>query len=416
MAVPKANATFGEAIGVAFDSLRKSKMRSFLTLLGIILATSTLISVMSVINGMDVVIATQISDMGSDGFTVRQYSILGRMDPKKFRDMLRRNPPLRREEFDFVRSRATLLRDIGMERSRSIPVRYGNDQVEGVSLTGCTANMAAINNTQAAEGRFFSDIEDNRRMPVVFIGHDFKTRFFPSVSPLGKVLQIEGRPFEIVGVAKAQGTVLGQSRDNFVTIPIQTFTKMYGERGGLAFAAQAIDQARLTRAQDEIRMLLRAFRHLGPKQEDNFGIFASDSLIQLWNQLTGVISATAIAIVSIFMVVGGVVIMNIMLAVVTERTHEIGIRKSVGARKQDILNQFLVESSTLSAAGGLIGVLIAWTIAVAVRNTTAVPMELPVTAVVVGVGLSAAVGLFFGIYPARRAAQLDPIEALRAEK
>jgi putative ABC transport system permease protein len=169
-------------------------------------------------------------------------------------------------------------------------------------------------------------------------------------------------------------------------------------------------------AQEEARMMLRAYRHLGPKDDDTFSMLTSDALLDFWNQLTGAIAATAVGVVSVFMVVGGVVIMNIMLAVVTERTHEIGIRKSVGARRQDILNQFLVESSMLSAMGGVMGVTIAWVIAVLVRNLTAVPMSVPVTAVIVGVALSATVGLFFGIYPAQRAAKLDPIEALRAEK
>jgi putative ABC transport system permease protein len=184
----------------------------------------------------------------------------------------------------------------------------------------------------------------------------------------------------------------------------------------MSYAGLALDHEHLIQAQEEARMLLRAYRQLKPKEDDNFSLVTSDAILDFWNQLTGAIAATAIAIVSVFMVVGGVVIMNIMLAVVTERTHEIGIRKSVGARRSDILNQFLVESSVLAGLGGLIGVGLAWGIAILVRSLTAVPMALPVTAVVIGVGLSAAVGLFFGIYPARRAADLDPIEALRAEK
>ena len=182
------------------------------------------------------------------------------------------------------------------------------------------------------------------------------------------------------------------------------------------YAGIAIDHEHLIQAQEEVRMLLRAFRHARPQEDDNFAIVTSDSLLNLWNQLTGAISATAIGVVSVFMVVGGVVIMNIMLAAVTERTHEIGIRKSVGARSRDILNQFLVESSLLAASGGAIGVAIAWVLAVLVRSLTPVPMSVPVTAVLVGVTLSAVVGLFFGIYPARRAAHLDPIAALRMEK
>jgi putative ABC transport system permease protein len=194
------------------------------------------------------------------------------------------------------------------------------------------------------------------------------------------------------------------------------YFKMYGSRTGIGFNAIALDPSLIHKAQDEIRMLLRAHRHLRAGEDDNFGIFASDSLLDIWQQITGVVAATAVAIVSVFMVVGGVVIMNIMLAVVTERTHEIGIRKSVGARRTDIMYQFLVESSLLSATGGLIGVLIAWVVALLVRYATPVPMVLPTSSIVLGVGLSAAVGLFFGVYPARQAAKLDPIEALRAEK
>ncbi|HOL70182.1 MAG TPA: ABC transporter permease [Bryobacteraceae bacterium] len=409
-------ASFGEAIRVAMASLRSSKLRSFLTLLGIILATTTLIAVMSVINGMNVVIATQVSDMGADGFWVRQYSMMGQISPKKWQEMMRRNPPLKREEYEFLKEHLTLVRELGMEASRSVTVRYGNEAVDWVSLSGVTPNTAVIKNVQAASGRFFTDSENRRRMYVAYIGNDFKEKFFPEVDPVGKTLQIDGLPFTIVGVAKAQGTLFGQSRDNFIMIPIETFFKIYGSRSGLGYNALAIDQEHFLQAQEEMRMLLRVYRHLRPNEEDNFGIFGADSLVQIWQQLTSVIAAAAVAVVSVFMVVGGVVIMNIMLAVVTERTHEIGIRKSVGARKQDILSQFLVESSTLAAAGGIMGVLLAWVIAVVVRNTAGVPMELPVSAVIVGVGLSTVIGLFFGIYPAKRAAELDPIEALRSEK
>ncbi len=409
-------AAFMEAVKVALTSLWSSKLRSFLTLLGVILATTTLIAVMGVIHGMDVYIAQQVSDMGASGFRVRRIGILGDVEPKKLLELLKKNPEMTREEYDFLRSHASYTQEIGMDASRGVTIRYANSEVKDVAMSGYTPNMAAISNLETETGRFFTDSENRRRAAVVVIGNDLREKFFPGVDPVGKMLTIEGRPFEVIGASKKLGSVFGQSRDNFVWIPVEMFFKMYGSRQGIGFNAIALDPSLLGKAQEEIKMLLRAHRHLRPGDDDNFGIFASDSLLEIWQQITGVIAATAVAIVSVFMVVGGVVIMNIMLAVVTERTHEIGIRKAVGARRSDILNQFLVESSVLSGTGGLMGVILAWIIAIAVRQATPVPMVLPTSSIVLGVGISAVVGLFFGVYPARRAAKLDPIEALRAEK
>jgi putative ABC transport system permease protein len=396
------------------DSLRSSKLRSFLTLLGIILSTTTLIAVMSVIHGMDVYVAETASSMGNDGFSVRRF-VPGRFDAKKFLEMLRANPQLTREEYAFVKSHVTLDREVGLAANRGTTVSYSGDSIEGVGLQGFTANGAIMTNTQIASGRFFTDIEDDRKLEVVFIGSDIKDRFFPGTDPIGKMISLDGRPFEVVGAGKPKGSVFGQSQDNYVGIPVQTFFKIYGDRNGMQYNFSAMDREHLEEAQDEVRALIRSFRHLRPQQDDTFGIQSTDTLISLWDQLTGAIAAAAVGIVSVFMVVGGVVIMNIMLAVVSERTREIGVRKSVGARRRDIMSQFLVESSMLSGVGGLIGVIIAWVLAVAVRSFTPVPMEIPINAVVIGVSLSCVVGLFFGIYPARRAARLDPIVALRSE-
>jgi len=409
------HASFWEAVKGALHSLRGSKLRSFLTLLGIILATTTLIAVMSVISGMDVYIAKNVSSMGADGYRVQRIVMMG-FDPKKYIEMLRRNPQLSREEYEFLKERLTMTKEIGISAGRGVTVHRGTEISEGVGLSGASPNIGVITNMDAEEGRFISDIENDRHMNVAFIGHDLKDKFFGNTSPIGQVITAEGASFEVVGVSKAKGSVFGQSQDNFLVIPINTYFKIWGARNGMSFAATALDHDHLAQAQEEARMLLRAYRHLGPKDDDTFSTLTSDALLNFWNQLTGAIAATAIGVVSVFLVVGGVVIMNIMLAVVTERTHEIGIRKSIGAHKRDILNQFLVESAVLSASGGVIGVLIAWIVAVLVRTFTPVPMSVPVTAVFVGVTLSAVVGLFFGIYPATRAAQLDPIEALRAEK
>ncbi len=412
----KSNASMAEALSVAARSLAGSKLRSFLTLLGIILATTTLIAVMAVIHGMDLYISQQVSDMGGDGFRVLRMAMIGQFDAKKYLEMLRRNPKLAKREYDFIRSQVTLCRDVGMEGYGRAALHFGKESVDGVRVRGVTANMAAISNTQVESGRYFSDADDQRRQLVVFIGTDIKGKFFEGVNPVGKTLMVRGWPFEVVGVAKSQGSVFGQSRDNFIMIPLGTFYKMFGSQADVGYFAVARDRDRLYQAQDEVRALLRGYRHLKPKDEDNFSIVGSDSLTSAWDQLTGAIAATAVVIVSVFMVVGGVVIMNIMLAVVTERTHEIGIRKSVGARRKDVLNQFLVESSMLAAAGGLIGVGLAWGVAVLVRNLTPVPMAVPLSSVLIALVLSTSVGLFFGIYPARRAALLDPIEALRVEK
>jgi putative ABC transport system permease protein len=408
-------ASFGEAAAIAADSLRTSKLRSFLTLLGIILATTTLIAVMAMIHGMDVYIADTVTSMGSDGFRVVKIAMLGNFDPKKYLQMQKRNPELSPDEFQYLKDHATLLQDFGMSAGRSVSTSLGSRTLTQISLNGGTANWAALGDTEIATGRYFTDIEDRHRSMVAVIGADVESDLFAGADPIGKEFKVEGRPFTVIGVAKAKGSVFGQSQDGFVDIPIGSYFQIYGSRTGIRYAARAADQKVLEQAKDEMRMLIRARRHEQLGQDDTFSILSSDALVSAFDQLTNAIAATAVAIVSIFMVVGGVVIMNIMLAVVSERTHEIGIRKSVGARRQDILNQFLVESSMLAGLGGLVGVVLAWIIATLVRNYTAVPMAVPVSAVLIGVGLSTAVGLFFGIYPAQRASKLDPIEALRVE-
>jgi putative ABC transport system permease protein len=408
-------ASFREAGSVALDSLRSSKLRSFLTLLGIILATSTLIAVMSIIHGMDVYIATHISNMGADGFSIVRIAFIGNFNPKKFLEMQRKNPQPTPDEFAFLKSHATLVREIGMQANTNANATYGGQSITGITLNGGTANWGVLSNTEVASGRYLTEIEDAHGVPVAVIGSDIKDQLFGLSDPIGKSIKVDGRPFTVIGVAKAKGSAFGQSQDGFIDVPIGAYFQIYGSRKGIHYSALARDQSVFQQAQDEIRMLLRARRHLRPNQDDTFSVVSSDAFVDAWDRLTGAIAATAVGVVSVFMVVGGVVIMNIMLAVVSERTREIGVRKSVGARRQDILNQFLVESSMLAAIGGLMGVAISWVVALIVRNTTLVPMEIPINAVLIGVTLSAAVGLFFGIYPARRASRLDPIVALRSE-
>ncbi len=371
---------------------------------------------MAMIHGMDVYIANTVTSMGSDGFRIVKIAFLGNFDPKKFLQMQKRNPELSPEEFRYLKEHAQLVRDFGMSAGRTVSVSLGSQTLTEINLNGGTANWAELGDTQIAMGRYFTDIEDRHRSTVAVLGADVRQNLFGDADPIGKEIKVEGRPLTVIGVAKAKGSVFGQSQDGFVQIPIGTYFQIYGSRTGIAYAARAADQKVLEQAKDEMRMLIRARRHEQPGQDDTFSILSSDALVSAFDQLTKAIAATAVAIVSIFMVVGGVVIMNIMLAVVSERTHEIGIRKSAGARRHDILNQFLMESSMLAGMGGLIGVGLAGIVSTLVRNFTAVPMSVPISAVLIGLFLSTAVGLFFGVYPAQRASKLDPIEALRVER
>ncbi len=411
------SASFWESARIAVESLGKNKLRSFLTLLGIILATSTLIAVTSFVHGMNVYIATKLSDMGSSGFRVVRIAFIGNWDPKKFLEMQRRNPQIRPVEYEFVKAHSRLLSDIGLEAFKSVTLSYGGETMQGVDLEGITANIPSLTDIEAGVGREISESEVRRHAPVAFIGNDVALKFFPDVNPVGKTIKVDGVSYEIVGVAKAKGTVFGQSQDQFVMVPVYSYLKTYGNgiNNQLTMFANAANPNQLDEAKDEVRMLLRVYRHIKPGEDDTFTIFGSDTLSNAWNNLTGAIAGMAFGVVSVFLVVGGIVIMNIMLAVVTERTYEIGIRKAVGARRQDILNQFLVESAVLATIGGLIGVLAAYLLTVIVKTATPLPMEMPLVSVIVGVGLSSMVGLFFGIYPARQASKLDPIVALRAD-
>jgi putative ABC transport system permease protein len=248
------------------------------------------------------------------------------------------------------------------------------------------------------------------------IGTEVVKKLFPNTDPLGKMVTLKGYDFEVVGIAKSIGSVMGQPQDNFIYIPMETWFKLNGmHTDDMAINIQVRAPEFLEQTKDEARAMMRARRHVAPNEEDNFGLFGADNLMALWKNLTGTLAGAMVGFVSIFLVIGGVVIMNVMLASVTERTREIGIRKSLGARTSDILNQFLVEASVMSAMGGVIGIALAWVLATILDKTTPLPMSVPLSAVAVAICVSTAVGLFFGVYPARKAARLNPIEALRAE-
>ncbi len=399
---------------VALETMRAHKLRSFLTLLGIILSVATLIVVVSLVRGMNLYIADRIANMGANVFLVHQFPLI--TDQAEFIKASRKNRQISFEDFEFLRDNMKLAKAVGMEVRTFGTGRANGQDMSDVNIRGVTANIGEMDVEEVASGRYVTDQDNEHRTMVTMIGEDVVTKLFPGMDPLGRTILLDGREFQIVGVAKPMGTALGQSQDNFAYIPIQTYMKIYGsQQPRYSINVQARGAEWMARTEEEARTLMRARRHLRPGDEDTFGVLASQSLMDLWNQIFAAIAASAVGIVSVFLVIGGVVIMNVMLASVTERTREIGVRKSLGATRRDILMQFLVETCVMSAVGGLIGVGLAWIITLVGNRASPLPMSMPLSAIVLALAVSTAVGVFFGLYPARKAARLDPIEALRYE-
>jgi putative ABC transport system permease protein len=405
--------TFIETFRLALESLRTHKLRSFLTLLGVILAVTTLVTVMSVVTGMNVYVADRIANLGANVFLVDRFGIITSNDEWV---KAQKRPLILMEEYERLRDSMKTARAVAASDDRSAQVRSGNVKMDNTSVQGVTPNFADVRNINVAQGRFINDADDQHHSEVVFIGADVAKKFFANVDPIGKTINAETHSYEVIGVAEAIGSAFGQSQDNFMIMPLATYYKEWHRQSDwLTIFVQAPSGEMMPATQDEARMLMRAWRHLPYSAKDNFAILGSDSIMKLWHDLTGNLAMVAVMLVSVFLVVGGIVIMNIMLASVTERTREIGIRRSLGARKKHILFQFVTESAVLSTVGGIMGVLSAYAVVALGRGTTGIPMETPITAVLVSLAVSTGVGLFFGIYPAMKAAKLDPIEALRAD-
>ncbi|HKV23450.1 MAG TPA: ABC transporter permease [Candidatus Acidoferrum sp.] len=405
--------TIGETFKLSLDALRAHKLRSFLTLLGVILAVTTLVAVMSVVAGLNFYVADKVANLGANVFVLNRFGIITSDDEWQ---KAQKRPYVTAEEYERLKGNMHTASQIAAVIGTSADIRYENQLMEDVNVLGVSPNYSDVRSINVGSGRFLTDADNTHHSPVCFIGADVAKKFFYNVDPIGKTIRAGTHSYEVVGVAEVIGSAFGISEDNFLYIPLDTYEKEWGTQSdSLTLFIQAGNAEMMSASEDEARMLLRAWRHEQWDAADSFGIIGSDSIMGLWKSLTGNIFMVAVGLTAVFLVVGGIVIMNIMLASVTERTREIGLRRSLGARKKHILMQFVMESSVLAAVGGLIGILLAYAVVAAARAATSIPMRTPMSAVILSLGVSTAVGLFFGIYPAMRAAKLDPIEALRAE-
>lgn len=404
-----------EALKLAADAIWSHKLRSFLTLLGVIFGVATVIVVVSLVEGFNRYVDEKIANIGTNAFSVQRFAIEDFSSVENLEKARRRNKDVTLDDLAALRQRGAPLGEAGAKTDSVAEVKYGDDKLFGVSINAQTANILDIERTEIALGRPFSPAEAENRRLVCFIGADVAERFFANKNPIGASIKIDGHPFQVIGVAKALGSVFGQPRDKFVTVPLETFLGLYGTRRSLTLVVTSSKEDTYQEAVEEARTVIRVRRKLGPSEPDNFGIVTPSAINQLRDKIFGTIQVAAIGVTSISLVVGGIVIMNIMLVSVTERTKEIGIRKALGARQRDILKQFLFESVALALTGGAIGVGIAYGIAKAVYALSDVPTSLPLQAVATALFVSGSVGLISGVYPAWKAARLDPILAMRAD-
>jgi len=407
-----------ETLKLAFSAIWAHKLRSFLTLLGMIIGVMTFMIVVSLLLGFSSYVDEKLAGIGSNSFTIRRFSFDDFKDTDTINAAQRRNKELTFDELDFIRDHAQLIDRVGAKSGGgTVEIKRGNQTLQDVSVTGVEPVIAQIEKTDIAQGRFFSEAENNNSMRVAFVGQDIVDKLFPEGDPIGGEISIRGIPYRIIGVQTAKGSVFGQPQDSFVQLPIKTYGLAFG---GLTrnrapyFEATAKPNVKFDDAVEEARTLMRIKRKLDFGEKDNFGILTPDAIAGLIGRVTRPIGIVILFVPSIALLVGAIVIMNIMLVSVTERTKEIGIRKSLGARQVDILKQFLFESATLSAVGGFIGLVLA---EVAGFIITAVFFQtyIPLWTAALAIGVSGGVGAVAGLYPAWKAARLDPIEALRAD-
>lgn len=409
---------FSETIKLAFAAIWAHKLRSFLTLLGMIIGVTAFMIVLSLLQGFSSYVDEKLAGIGSNSFTVRRFSFDDFKDTDTIAAAQRRNKELTFDEMNFIRERAQLVGLIGAKAGgNSREVRGGGQTISSVQISGAEPIIATIDKLDIAEGRFFSEPENANAARVAYVGMDVAKKLYPTGSAIGEELTISGIPYRIIGVQTAKGTVFGQPQDNFITLPIKTFGAAFGglrNQRAPYFVVTAKDDKKFADTVEEVRTLMRIKRKIPFGEKDSFGILTPDAIQKLIGGVTGPIATVILIVPSIALLVGGIVIMNIMLVAVTERTREIGIRKSLGARQSDILKQFLYESATLSALGGIIGLILA-EIAGFVVTAVFFQTKISLLAAFFAIAFSAVVGAVAGLYPAWKAARLDPIEALRAD-
>ena len=406
---------FLEALKLAISAILAHKLRSFLTLLGVIFGVATVIVVVSLIEGFNSYVDEKIADIGTNAFAVQKYALEDFASIEALNSARRRNKDVTLDDLEALRARGGAIQEVGAKAGGLGDVKFGSTNLFRIQIGATTPNIADIERIEAQAGRYFNKSEDDLRRNVCFIGADVAEKLFPTSEPLGQTIRVDGRPYQVIGVGKELGSVFGQPRDMYVSIPLSTFLAAYGSRRSLGISITSAGPDSYQDAIDEATVVMRTRRKLSPGEKDNFGIITPKAINELRDKIFGTIQIAAIGVTSISLVVGGIVIMNIMLVSVSERTKEIGIRKSIGARRSDIVKQFLAESTMLSLCGGAIGITIAYLLAKLVAVLTPVPTALPLVAVSFALGVSATVGLISGVYPAWRAARLDPIEALRSE-
>jgi len=411
---------FGEAVSIALQSLRANKLRSLLTVLGILIGVSSVIAVVAITEGLDAYMSDKVLELGTKAFRLQSRPDIINSH-EMWLEMMKRKR-LNMDDFEAVQKACTLCSEVGAQVWTGTNVKRGRVIQKNVGVAGITENIARIGTVrELVAGRHIVQQDVTQAAMVGVIGTDLVDAFFGTMEPIGKEIDIDGHPIKVIGVAEKKGAVFGESQDNFVWLPITTFQKFYGTRRSFSIQAEARTMDVFEAAQDQVRVTMRARRHLTYNKPDNFNIETGETVMELWQTMTRGIYVVTFVVTAISLLVGGIVVMNIMLVSVTERIKEIGVRKALGARRGDILRQFLVESVILSGFGGFLGVLgaaaFSYGLATILGNMMSANFSAPVRpwAVALAIGVSSIVGLVAGIYPANRAAKLDPVEALRNE-